>query len=77
MSGDEGGAAERPYLRIVRGSPTPEEIAALVTVLTTRARTSAPPPKPRSAWSDPARRLRRPLTHGPGAWRSGALPGGH
>jgi hypothetical protein len=68
------------FLQIVRGDPTPEEIAALVAVLTARARARAAsgdgPPKPeRSAWSDPSRRLRRPLPHGPGAWRSSAFPG--
>jgi hypothetical protein len=68
---------ERPYLRVVRGDPTAEEIAALVAVLTARARAtgSASPERRRSAWADPSRRLRRPLPHGPGAWRSSALPG--
>ncbi|WP_442875661.1 acyl-CoA carboxylase subunit epsilon [Actinoallomurus sp. NBC_01490] len=65
-----------PFLQVVRGDPTPEEIAALVAVLTARARAAAAPPapRPRSAWSDPSRRLRRPLPHGPGAWRASALP---
>ena len=67
---------EQPFLRVVRGDPTPEEIAALVAVLTARARAVArPAPRERrSAWSDPSRRLRRPLAHGPGAWRTSALP---
>jgi hypothetical protein len=67
-----------PFLRVVRGDPTPEEIAALVAVLTARARAasaSPPAPRPRSAWSDPSRRLRGTLPHGPGAWRASALPG--
>ncbi len=68
--------SEKPYLRVVRGDPTPEEIAALVAVLAARARSgSSRPPKQRSAWSDPSRRVRRPLAHGPGAWRASALPG--
>jgi Acyl-CoA carboxylase epsilon subunit len=70
--------SERPFLRVVRGDATPEEIAALVAVLTARARAAEAarptPPRRRSAWADPARRLRRPLPHGPGAWRAGALP---
>ena len=69
--------AER-FLQVIHGDPTPEELAALVAVLTARAGAAAGParPKPRrSAWSAPSRRLRRPLPHGPGAWRSSALPG--
>lgn len=65
--------SERPKLRVVRGNPTPEETAALVAVLTARAapaRPAAPASHPRTAWSDPARQMRRPLPHGPGAWRS-------
>ncbi len=71
-------SAVKPYLRVVRGDPTAEEIAALVAVLTARGRTSGPPPQRprRSTWSDPSRRVRRPLSHGPGAWRASALPGG-
>jgi hypothetical protein len=66
---------ETPYLRVVRGEPTAEELAALVAVLAARSAVAAPPPpRPRSAWADPARRLG--LTHrpGPGAWRRSALP---
>ncbi|HTK64254.1 MAG TPA: acyl-CoA carboxylase subunit epsilon [Pseudonocardia sp.] len=67
---------EQRFLQVVRGDPTPEEIAALVAVLTARARTAAAPPAPRrrSAWADPSRRLRRTLPHGPGAWRTSSLP---
>lgn len=68
-----------PFLRIVRGDPSPEEIAALVAVLTARARAAAAARdgherRPVSAWRDPSRLVRRPLPHGPGAWRGSALP---
>lgn len=65
------------FLQVVHGDPTPEEIAALVAVLTARARaaTGRRPARARSAWSDPSRHLRRDLPHGPGAWRASALPG--
>lgn len=69
--------AER-FLQVVHGDPTPEELAALVAVLTARARAAAAADRPeprRSSWSDPSRRMRRPLPHGPGAWRSSAFPG--
>jgi hypothetical protein len=65
---------ETPYLQVVRGEPTPEELAALVAVLAARSVPVAAPPRVRSAWSDPARGfglVRRP---GPGAWRRSALP---
>jgi len=70
-------------LTVVRGKPTPEQLAALVAVVTARAvgvaaaadasyaaddpRHGSPP-----LWAVPA--LRTPLAHGPGAWRAGGLP---
>lgn len=67
-----------PALRVVRGSPTAEELAAVVALLAAwaaaqRASVGAGQPAGRSAWAVP--RLRRPLTPGPGAWRAAALPG--
>ncbi|MQA14007.1 MAG: acyl-CoA carboxylase subunit epsilon [Pseudonocardiaceae bacterium] len=65
----------RPLLRVVRGDPSDDELAALTAVLAATASQPAPePPRPRSAWGDPARRLRTPLHPGPGAWRASALP---
>ena len=64
---------ERPLLRVVRGNPTAEELAALVAVLTARAAAGPPPRRPRSAWADPARQLFAPRV-GPDAWRRSALP---
>ena len=61
----------RPVLRLVRGSATPEELAAVVAVLVTRV-TAQPAPvvqPPRSRWSYGVG-LRRPLPSGPGAWRA-------
>jgi hypothetical protein len=61
----------RPVLRIVRGAPNEEELAALVAVLSARAAARpAPAPTPTSAWRDRAALLRRPLHPGPGAWRA-------
>jgi hypothetical protein len=63
-------------LRVVHGDPTPEEIAALVTVLATRSAAAAgtpPPSLPVAGWADRASRLRRPVAAGPGAWRASAL----
>lgn len=63
-------------LRIVRGTPSDEELAALTVVISaavSRAAASTPPRR-RSAWGDPATRLRTRLDAGPGAWRASALP---
>lgn len=68
----------RPFLQVVKGDASPEEIAALLTVLTARvaaaAATGTAVSPRRSAWADHAHRLRTPLPHGPGAWRRSALP---
>ena len=65
----------RALFRVVRGTPTDAELAALTVVLAVAAEPTAEPrPVVRSAWNDPAARLRRPLAVGPGAWRTSALP---
>jgi hypothetical protein len=67
------GMTETPYLRVVRGEPTPTELAALVAVLAARSVPAAAAPRVLSAWAAPARRLGVPRP-GPGAWRRSALP---
>jgi hypothetical protein len=63
-------------LRVVAGSPTPEEVAAVTAVLAaTEAEAQAHHdaealPSVPSEWSSAARVVRRPLRRGPGAWRS-------
>ena len=62
-------------IRVVRGAPTEEELAALVAVLATRATAvPQPPPAVPSHWRDHAARLgvRRP---GRRAWWASGLPG--
>ena len=69
---------ERPFLQVVRGDATPEEIAALVAVLTARAAAAGaagPPARRPSEWARRARLVRRPVAPGPGAWRASGLPG--
>ena len=64
----------RPLLTVVRGEPTPEQLAALTAVIAARASagSDAGPAPTRSLWRTPV--LRTPLTPGPGAWRASALP---
>jgi Acyl-CoA carboxylase epsilon subunit len=67
---------QRPVLRVVRGEPTPEELAALIAVVAARAAAGSaePPAEPKSVWRDRSRYVRTTLPHGPGAWRASALP---
>ena len=67
----------RPLLRVVRGEPTDEELAALVAVLAAGARTSAGgtgTPAPVSRWASRADAVRAPAPVGPDAWRTSAWP---
>lgn len=61
---------QQPLLRIVKGDPSPEEIAALVSVVSAIASTpTGGKEKPRSEWAAPHRRVRSFHRHGAGAWR--------
>jgi hypothetical protein len=64
----------RPLLRVVRGDATPEEVAALVAVVASLGGGEAPAPRRAPEWSAHHRKLRTTLPHGPGGWRSSALP---
>lgn len=65
----------QPLLRVVRGSADPEEVAALVAVLTSMtAADSAQDETPRSRWSNPSSRMRAPQVAARDGWRSSALP---
>ena len=68
---DAGPTSERSPLRLVRGEATPEEVAALLAVLSTASGGDrTPAPRHTSQWSSPERALRRPLNPAPGAWRA-------
>ena len=63
-----------PLLRIVKGDPTAEEVAALVAVVSSMAAGAAAAAsrekRPRPEWSARHRGLRGTHRHGPGAWRA-------
>lgn len=64
-----------PLLRVVKGNPTPEELAALVGVLASLGGAEAPAaPGPPPVWNAPRRLHRAVLPHGPDGWRSSGLP---
>ncbi|MFG2310726.1 acyl-CoA carboxylase epsilon subunit [Streptomyces sp. NPDC048566] len=67
-------------IKVVRGNPTPEELAAALAVVRARAAVAAAEPsgvpRPRDAWSDPARVAAHPLPQpGPTAWGRTYWPG--
>ncbi|HZA74211.1 MAG TPA: acyl-CoA carboxylase subunit epsilon [Propionibacteriaceae bacterium] len=62
-------------ISVVKGSPTDEELAALVIVLALSRRRSEPDPATRpSGWSAYWRSVRAPITPGPNAWRMSGRP---
>jgi hypothetical protein len=62
----------RPLLRVVKGDPSDEELAALVAVVSALgAAAVADERAPRSEWSSHHRKLRAPLAP---TWRSSSLP---
>ncbi|GAA4398023.1 hypothetical protein GCM10023153_22520 [Ornithinibacter aureus] len=68
-----GATASDPV--IVRGAATPEEVAALVAVLSAvggsgDGSSGGDAASSVSAWAAPAATMRRPVGHGPGAWQN-------
>ncbi|WP_330173926.1 acyl-CoA carboxylase subunit epsilon [Streptomyces sp. NBC_01498] len=67
-------------IKVVRGNPTPEELAAALAVVRARAAAGAEPApgaeQPPPGWSDPARIARRETRRpGPTAWARTYWPG--
>jgi Acyl-CoA carboxylase epsilon subunit len=62
-----------PRLRIVSGSPTPDEIAVVVAVLSRRGTAAEPTPQ-FSLWARKSRQTRPSLRPGFGAWRASVMP---
>ncbi|MBB4793490.1 hypothetical protein BJY54_004102 [Streptomyces nodosus] len=67
-------------IKVVRGNPTPEELAAALAVVRARAAAAAGAPagaaRHPDSWADPARIAARPLRRpGPTAWSRTYWPG--
>jgi hypothetical protein len=61
----------RPLLRVVKGEPSAEELAALTVVVATLSqRRSRRRPTPVGAWASYSDAHRRPLQAGHGGWRA-------
>ena len=63
-----------PFLRVVKGDATAEELAALVAVLASVGGDAGSPRREVPAWSAHHRKVRATPPNGPGGWRSSALP---
>jgi acyl-CoA carboxylase epsilon subunit len=62
---------QRPLLRVVRGEPAAEELAALTVVVAALSqRRPRRRPTPVGAWASRANVVRAPLQPGPGGWRA-------
>lgn len=61
-------------LRVIRGEPTAEELAAIVVVLRHQAHEQAEKERIKPEWNAPHRNVRRHFEHGPAMWRRSALP---
>jgi hypothetical protein len=72
LPGSDATEQVQPLLRVVRGDPTPEELAALIAVVSSRGGGLDEPAPQRSLWGRPS--LRQPLATGPGAWKASSLP---
>ncbi|WP_432476967.1 acyl-CoA carboxylase subunit epsilon [Nocardioides sp. GXQ0305] len=72
MSDDE--ESETPRLRILTPDTTPEEVAAIVAVLSAMSSGGPGRPRRRTEWNSPYRQVRPFYSHGPGGWRSSGLP---
>jgi hypothetical protein len=72
--GGTGHVGDRPTLRIVRGDPTPEELAAVVAVLAAASAgdESMAPAGPGAQWAPPARLMRQAVA--PTGWWESSLP---
>ena len=66
-------------IKVERGRPTPEELAAVIALVQARAAALEPgtggPPAARGAWSDPARTVPGAVPRpGPTTWRRSVWP---
>ena len=74
MTSDRTGEDEAPAIRIT-GPATPEDVAAIIAVLAAAAAGDDDSDTSRtSTWAAHAAAMRRPVGHGPAAWRTSLRP---
>jgi hypothetical protein len=64
----------QPLLKVIKGDPSPEELAALVAVISSMGTAEPAAERRTPEWSAPHRQVRDRYFHGPGGWRSSGLP---
>lgn len=72
MTADD--SATRPVLRVVAGSPTDEELATVIAIVTTRRAAIVPDAPTWSLWARKSRQVRPAQRPGFGAWRASMMP---
>jgi len=71
----QGDEEQRPFLKVISGNATEEEIAAIVAVLAAvGSPDDQPARRPTPAWAANHRKTRESFRDGRGGWRSSALP---
>lgn len=63
-----------PLLRVVSGSPTDEELATVIALVTARRAAVAQGPPTWSLWARKSRQVRPSQRPGFGAWRASMMP---
>ena len=77
MTAAPAGIETTDAVRVVRGDPSVEELAAVLAVLAAaRARAGGPAQWAPEGWSSRGAALRRPIAPGRGAWRLSGLEKG-
>ncbi|MFL6178376.1 MAG: acyl-CoA carboxylase subunit epsilon [Actinomycetes bacterium] len=72
---NQSAGASEVVLRVDRGNPEPDEVAAVVAVIAARmAQVATGQRTKRSLWASRSRQVRPPLHPAPGAWRASSLP---
>ena len=74
MSAGEGPVVEEVAFDVLAGNPTEQELAVVVSVLSSLPTVQPEQPNTPSYWSNRAGMMRRTLHPGPGAWRASAFP---
>ena len=74
MSEGDGLAVDAAAFDVLAGNPTEQELAVVVSVLSSLPAVQPEQPNPPSYWSNRAAMMRRTIHPGPGAWRASAFP---
>ena len=73
MSEGDGSVVAAAAFDVLAGSPTEQELAVVMSVLSSLPAVQPEQPNPPSYWSNRAGMMRRPISPGPGAWRASAF----